>query len=1086
MKYRRLGRTNLAVSSVGLGTNQLRLVPYETAIDTLRAGFAGGVNFVHVSADYEGAEAVVAEAIRRHEEDQPDAEPIICAINAFDVHGSGDAPAAAFAGHFERSCEIFGRDRLPMYGIAAMEDREALGENVWGPGGMVEYLQQLKRDGRVDHLFCTSHGDPAFVQRMIDSDVFDAIMLSYTPLGFHLLSLEPRGAREFESVARNRMLFRRCRDRDIGVMVMMPLAGGLLVPEKGIPPTHKREPSTTLTAGIVLRAILEDADVTSVMPGVTSVEEATENAAAGAAEPTLSEIESAALDARIAELQTTICSRCGACEDLCSQQLPVSWLFRAAEMAEHPAESFETWSDVEYFALHPQPSATCASCPDVTCACPYGLDIPVQLTRAHERMTTLMENAQVPPAPGDPRADRGTPAFGSRVLRLGLTDTPDATGANVIRVHLENTGDRPWSSDHGTELVATVDETVTRAAPRWTAHRGGRAHFVIELPPETLGADNTLVLTLTDSQTGTEPVEIFRGSRSAVNGLHASPGVPMTATDSAKPPTPSPYGVSWPHHNLPESWPEDSVLQLYVEVRNEGTRTWHRHAPADTPGLGTVQLVVTVDGDTVSMTHLPHNVAPGETAIVGTRLVLPNGMGGWNVECNLVEQGVAWFAMQGVRPLVATIDRDPAESVPGQAALHRLTTLNPTHYLPTEGVPRSRSGRPYPLIVTHAQGARIADGAGTEWIDYAMGWGSSLLGHAHPEIMAAVADSLKHGGITSLPHTLESEVSKTLCDLFPSAEMVLFGKNGSDACTAAARVARVATGRRKILFSGFHGWQDPFAEAFEPALAGPGSEDMHRFRLNDLTGLVDLLKAHGPETAAVMMEPAAQVEGVDGPVRDADPKFLAEAADLAREAGALLIFDEIMTGFRYRQGSVQAATGVTPDLTCLGKGLSAGMPLSALVGRRKILEPAFAQLFYHPTFKSEVHSFAAANAALDLYRRIDVWRHIQRFGNRLRGAVNELSEEVGVGGRLVGPPFRMVYRFNDRDPRTGAWKRTLLQQGLLEHGVMTFRGFMLPSLAHGDAELDETVDAFRAALSHVRDVSAAGSYARALEIPLVV
>src|SRR5262249_47723425 len=182
------------------------------------------------------------------------------------------------------------------------------------------------------------------------------------------------------------------------------------------------------------------------------------------------------------------------------------------------------------------------------------------------------------------------------------------------------------------------------------------------------------------------------------------------------------------------------------------------------------------------------------------------------------------------------------------------------------------------------------------------------------------------------------------------------------------------------------------------------------FEFNNLEQVAELLEAHRGRVAAVMLEPAGVATSA-GPVQDADPVFLKELTALARREGALVIFDEIFTGFRYLGGSVQHATGVVPDLTCLGKALSAGMPLSALVGRKDVFHPASSKIFYEPTFKSEVYSFAAAREALTIYREQDVPARVWGFGNRLKGAVNQLCQKLPVPAEEVGPPFRRVIDF---------------------------------------------------------------------------
>jgi glutamate-1-semialdehyde 2,1-aminomutase len=480
-------------------------------------------------------------------------------------------------------------------------------------------------------------------------------------------------------------------------------------------------------------------------------------------------------------------------------------------------------------------------------------------------------------------------------------------------------------------------------------------------------------------------------------------------------------------------------------------------------------------------------VQPGERATINFWLELPEGSGNWDLSLSFVEQNVAWFEQHGAAPLAATIRRIAPISTVGRDRLALMRHGNPSFHAPSQGVPRSRNGRPYPNLIKVAAGARVRDREDNEWLDYAMGSGSALLGYAHPEIGKAIANQFNRGGALSLAHEVEAAVTGQLIELIPSAEQAVFGKNGSDVCSAAVRAGRLATGRRVVLFSGDHGWQEPFASVAEPALACPdGPNEAFRFSLNDTDGFRQLVSVHAGRIATVMVEPAAQVEGIDGPVRDADADILRHVAQTCRAEGAILIFNEIMTGFRHPSGSVQQATGVVPDLACFGKALAGGMPLSALVGRADLLRPLMSRLFYHPTFQGEACAFAAALRALEIYRLEDVPARIQLFGNQLMAGVDRISEELGVEGQMAGLPYRMVYRFNEPDAGRRAQMRTLLQQFLLQEGILTFRGFMLPSLAHGDKELDETLVAFRRALARVQHVAAAGSFVSELEIPLVL
>ncbi|MEH6647553.1 aminotransferase class III-fold pyridoxal phosphate-dependent enzyme [Sulfitobacter sp.] len=1088
MQMRLLGRTGLKVSPVGIGTNQLRITSRAEAIETLHTGFENGINIVHVSADYEGADEIVAEAIRLSD------RKVYMAANSYDVHGNTNGPVDHFISHFERTCELLETNRLDLYGIAAVEDREALGENVWGENGMVAFLNRMKAEGRLGHSFCTTHGEPDFIERIVDSDAFDAVMMSYTPLGFHLLSLHPPKGRGFEDLALNRhRLFRKCEEKNIGIMVMMPLAGGLMLDSKAAPPDPiDGAGPQNLEAATILRTILEDPAVSTVMPGTATPVEARENARAGWATGPIAPEQTRALTERIATLRTDMCSRCGACEPLCSRSLPVSWLFRATQIAAQPAESFETWPDVDYFRLHPMGEAPCQDCPDVSCECPYGLDIPASLTKAHNRMLDQAALGQVPLPPGEKMLDRGNGAFAARILRLDLPERCDEGVRLRGRVYLENIGTSPWrNSANGVRLQLLLNgQLAGDVSARIDVQPGARAYFVFESAENCEGALLNLGLQLHAGDLNADHIDLLETSlalpaeREEINtAIRNSLSVSLAhltragSTETSK--EVGDYGVEWIAHNLPESWAEETPFCFYLTVRNTGKRRWPHAASA----AASVNLVFRLENEVHAIKPLPHDVEPGQTVTLYFMEALPSGLGAWDVSFSFVEQNVAWFHERGVEPLCVLIQRSPALDDHTTRWTDTMHRNNPAYFSPAQGVPRSRTGEPYPTLIAHASGAQITDARGNKWIDYNMGWGSALLGYAHPEIADAVAQATSSGAILSLPHTDEADVTRLLCDLFPCAETVLFGKNGSDACTAAVRAARLHTGKTHILFSGFHGWQYPFAQVFEPALnKAEGDGAAHRFDLNNIEQFMQLVQKYSGNIAAVMVEPAAQAVSVDGPVRSGDVAFLKQIAEIARDQGALLIFDEIMTGFRHRKGSVQTATGITPDLTCFGKALTSGAPLAALVGRRDVLAPALSRLFYHPTFKNDAHAFAAAKAAINIYRRDDVPRKIAEFGSQLRKEITALTEHIGVDASIIGPHYRMLCRFNEPEAGLRKFKRTLLQQELMKRGVMTFRGYMLPSIAHGDEELDLTVKAYHGALEAIQEAEVNNTFASALEI----
>jgi glutamate-1-semialdehyde aminotransferase len=383
----------------------------------------------------------------------------------------------------------------------------------------------------------------------------------------------------------------------------------------------------------------------------------------------------------------------------------------------------------------------------------------------------------------------------------------------------------------------------------------------------------------------------------------------------------------------------------------------------------------------------------------------------------------------------------------------------------------------------------VWDVEGREYIDYSMSWGATILGHADDRVQEAIRRKLDSGPLPPFPDPLEMDVTRLLVEDFPSAGMVVFGKNGSDVCSVAARLARLVTGKRVILSCGFHGWQDFALGHFAFHDNGiPGSSDQvfHKFGFNDRDGFLRLLKEHRNDLAAVMIEPAGPFAGPDvGMSGDADPAFLREMAGATRRAGGLVIFDEIITGYRYKHGSVQKATGVVPDLTCLGKALASGMPLSALVGKASIFHQAFSRTHYCPTFKGEVYSLAAAKAAIEIYRSEPVVEHIWAHGEQLRAGIHATARDAGVALDCTGPPFRMAVHFPDSDRDIARLKRTLFMQELLKGGVITVTGVMLPSYAHDEHVLRQTLEVIGAALEVVAVGERTGDYHRYIDIPLL-
>jgi glutamate-1-semialdehyde aminotransferase len=778
----------------------------------------------------------------------------------------------------------------------------------------------------------------------------------------------------------------------------------------------------------------------------------------------------------------------------------------------HPSGVLEQPGNIEYFRQHPALESICATCPDVTCVCPAGIDIPRSLTSLHAPMMALMRDGLIAPPDSHKRAIHGDGAFGARIVSVDLPKTMKAGQVYRCRLQVENAGERGWLPHHPEHQARVALGIFINRAQTQTlevtqdVHREGRWRWLFEITPPRYGRSFRVDLRLLGQHqqfsarlaptlvseeirierppwSGLAPWSTLRKhlgiSKAAIPSRTPNrPGAEVERTSTA----PARYAVEWQEHNLPSSFRKGEPCQLYMRVTNRGSYLW----PTNHPEGRWVEVVVYF-GTTLHRTaRIPHDVAPGASVLLTIPVTFPSEAehGKWTVTVSFVEQQVAWFHECGMKPLtIEVLAEEPDAGVLANAGAIAARS-NGGMWLPSGGIRRSRTGLRYPTFIEHATGCRIRDPDGHEWIDWVMAGGAALLGYAHPEVQTAVARQLSSSAVVTLAHMLELTVTGMLCDMIPCAEMVLFGKHGSDMCTAAIRTARLYTGRRKVLYSGYHGWHDWFAETLQPKLKDPAeASTLFRFDLNDVSSFETLVAAHRGEIAAVILEPAAQASSLDDPPGAADPAFLRRVAEICRTQGCVLIFDEIVTGFRYPQGSVQRATGVVPDLACLGKALSGGMPLAALVGRRDIMQ---ASLYagYVPTFRGEVYSLAAAAAALQIHQREQVPARIDAIGRALQQAVNQLSRELDVAGSLIGVPFRMIYKFDEPDAQRRVLMRTLLQQELLQRGILTYKGFMLPSLAHGAPEIEQTVSAFRVALMRVQQVVSDDSFVQHLEIPL--
>ncbi|MEW6236687.1 MAG: aminotransferase class III-fold pyridoxal phosphate-dependent enzyme [Candidatus Omnitrophota bacterium] len=473
---------------------------------------------------------------------------------------------------------------------------------------------------------------------------------------------------------------------------------------------------------------------------------------------------------------------------------------------------------------------------------------------------------------------------------------------------------------------------------------------------------------------------------------------------------------------------------------------------------------------------LPQPLAPGEEAIVEIKTnasALPEGR--YILRVDAVKLGVGFFEDFGSPPLEWEIEiaaPDESEAL-WSRALPRCVNL----WTPSQGARRGLKNL-YPLFAVRSDKARIISSDGREYLDYIMGWGSAVLGYNRLEIQEAIRECISVGPTLPLPHPFQVEVAEKLAAFIPCAERTLFGKNGSDVMEAAIRIARAYTGRRLVLYCGYHGFHDWYVAGIGGVKGIPNEMRslVQPFPFGDLDALKRLLDAHRNEIAAVALEPCSLDYPPEG--------YLETVRAWTREAGIVLIFDEIMSAFRLANGGAQEKYGVLPDMAAVGKGMANGFPLAALTGPRSIMDSAF-DIGYGPTFQGEVYSLAAAMAALDIYAREPVCETVCALGETLREGVLSAAKHHEIQLKWKGIAPRLVIEFQSAGDYTSAMLRTFFIQELLEEGIL-FGGTFLPSLAHTKEDVKWTLDIIDSIFQRMRKALDEKNLLEKLYIPIHV
>jgi glutamate-1-semialdehyde 2,1-aminomutase len=359
-----------------------------------------------------------------------------------------------------------------------------------------------------------------------------------------------------------------------------------------------------------------------------------------------------------------------------------------------------------------------------------------------------------------------------------------------------------------------------------------------------------------------------------------------------------------------------------------------------------------------------------------------------------------------------------------------------------------------PYFIERGKGSKVWDIDGNEYVDFISGLLSVSIGYANEEINNAVKKQLDRGVSFSLSNTLEAEVSEKLVEMIPCAEMVRFGKNGTDATSAAVRLSRAHTGKEIILVCGYHGWQDWYIGSTTRSLGVPNStRDLTKtFTYNDLDSFNRAIADNEGNIAAVIMEPMN--------IAYPNPGFLEHIRTVTAEKNIVMIFDETITGCRFARGGAQELFGVTPDLATFGKGIGNGFPLSAVVGKVKIMK-LMEDIFYSGTFAGETVSLTATKVALDIIDREDVPSYLSEIGTYLIDSVKNLIAKYNVEHfvSIDGHPSWSFLMFKDIGTITSFHIKTYFMQEMFKRGILSFGTHNL-SFSHSRIDIDKLILAY--------------------------
>lgn len=393
------------------------------------------------------------------------------------------------------------------------------------------------------------------------------------------------------------------------------------------------------------------------------------------------------------------------------------------------------------------------------------------------------------------------------------------------------------------------------------------------------------------------------------------------------------------------------------------------------------------------------------------------------------------------------------------------------------------SMRPHPLFFTSGAGSTITDVDGNSYLDYVLGWGPVILGHGHPAVTEAVISQAPLGATYGAGHALEYEVAERVLSAIPGTERVLWASTGSEAAQIALRLSRAATGRHRFLkmYGHYHGWSDTFLVGYRPDgdgnLASLGSlgqqptalNDVSLVSFGDLSAAADIVNDPASDIAAIFVEPVLCNSGVIPPPEG----YLEGLRELCDRTGTLLVFDEVITGFRMSYGGGTARYGVQPDLIILAKAIAAGYPLSAVVGRAELIDQTTSGVVHAGTYNGNPIVLAAAAATLSVLAEDDVYANFETNAKALAAGMRASIEKHGISGVVnqVGPVLQIalgVQSCNSLSEFLGSNQDLYddLLVNLLRRGVFALPGGRwYLSTAHTAHDIQMTLSAFDSALT---------------------